>query len=141
MPRAQKFIPSLQSLLVASAFSVLVGCGGEGSPVQIMSAPTVTVTSLDDATTPVERRDVPTTESEDSSLCTNAAADPDGDGWGWENHNPCVVESQSTTGIANNAGDNLPVGILYFLWHCQACLLYTSPSPRDLSTSRMPSSA
>ena len=24
---------------------------------------------------------------------------------------------------------------------CQACLLYTSPSPRDLSTSRMPSSA
>ena len=25
--------------------------------------------------------------------------------------------------------------------HTQACLLYTSPSPRDLSTSRMPSSA
>ena len=25
--------------------------------------------------------------------------------------------------------------------HCQDCLLYTSPSPRDLSTSRMPSSA
>ena len=25
--------------------------------------------------------------------------------------------------------------------HCQVCLLYTSPSPRDLSTSRMPSSA
>ena len=24
---------------------------------------------------------------------------------------------------------------------CQGCLLYTSPSPRDLSTSRMPSSA
>ena len=24
---------------------------------------------------------------------------------------------------------------------CQNCLLYTSPSPRDLSTSRMPSSA
>ena len=24
---------------------------------------------------------------------------------------------------------------------CRACLLYTSPSPRDLSTSRMPSSA
>ena len=24
---------------------------------------------------------------------------------------------------------------------CTACLLYTSPSPRDLSTSRMPSSA
>ena len=25
--------------------------------------------------------------------------------------------------------------------HYKACLLYTSPSPRDLSTSRMPSSA
>ena len=25
--------------------------------------------------------------------------------------------------------------------HCSHCLLYTSPSPRDLSTSRMPSSA
>ena len=24
---------------------------------------------------------------------------------------------------------------------CKSCLLYTSPSPRDLSTSRMPSSA
>ena len=30
-----------------------------------------------------------------------------------------------------------------FKIHCtdEACLLYTSPSPRDLSTSRMPSSA
>ena len=26
-------------------------------------------------------------------------------------------------------------------WQCVSCLLYTSPSPRDLSTSRMPSSA
>ena len=25
--------------------------------------------------------------------------------------------------------------------HAESCLLYTSPSPRDLSTSRMPSSA
>ena len=25
--------------------------------------------------------------------------------------------------------------------HIEGCLLYTSPSPRDLSTSRMPSSA
>ena len=28
----------------------------------------------------------------------------------------------------------------YFMDYC-SCLLYTSPSPRDLSTSRMPSSA
>ena len=37
------------------------------------------------------------------------------------------------------------VGIHYFLalrtTYCIVCLLYTSPSPRDLSTSRMPSSA
>ena len=30
---------------------------------------------------------------------------------------------------------------LLLLASCWACLLYTSPSPRDLSTSRMPSSA
>ena len=29
----------------------------------------------------------------------------------------------------------------WFGWHGDSCLLYTSPSPRDLSTSRMPSSA
>ena len=29
----------------------------------------------------------------------------------------------------------------WVLSHCADCLLYTSPSPRDLSTSRMPSSA
>ncbi len=30
----------------------------------------------------------------------------------------------------------------YYVWHSvSTCLLYTSPSPRDLSTSRMPSSA
>jgi len=34
-----------------------------------------------------------------------------------------------------NAGANLGMDLIY------SCLLYTSPSPRDLSTSRMPSSA
>ena len=29
----------------------------------------------------------------------------------------------------------------YIPMECRSCLLYTSPSPRDLSTSRMPSSA
>ena len=33
------------------------------------------------------------------------------------------------------------VGVLIFLNRIKPCLLYTSPSPRDLSTSRMPSSA
>ena len=39
----------------------------------------------------------------------------------------------------------IPVGGMPMLEHTlarlKACLLYTSPSPRDLSTSRMPSSA
>ena len=33
-----------------------------------------------------------------------------------------------------------PAGLMYLL-EALRCLLYTSPSPRDLSTSRMPSSA
>ena len=32
-----------------------------------------------------------------------------------------------------------PLWLVY--WNSYICLLYTSPSPRDLSTSRMPSSA
>ena len=36
-------------------------------------------------------------------------------------------------------------GVVPIFWkqidHVEPCLLYTSPSPRDLSTSRMPSSA
>ena len=34
-----------------------------------------------------------------------------------------------------------PVTGTIFACHYRGCLLYTSPSPRDLSTSRMPSSA
>ena len=37
--------------------------------------------------------------------------------------------------------DSLDRNYLSFLNHNNGCLLYTSPSPRDLSTSRMPSSA
>ena len=37
-------------------------------------------------------------------------------------------------------GDNLAAALLR-AGKVQFCLLYTSPSPRDLSTSRMPSSA
>ena len=40
--------------------------------------------------------------------------------------------------ILKNVADSLKVKDIDF---CKSCLLYTSPSPRDLSTSRMPSSA
>ena len=36
---------------------------------------------------------------------------------------------------------NDPNNYYYHTYHNNTCLLYTSPSPRDLSTSRMPSSA
>ena len=38
-------------------------------------------------------------------------------------------------------GSNVYTGVMKTQGLKQACLLYTSPSPRDLSTSRMPSSA
>ena len=46
-------------------------------------------------------------------------------------------------GDDNKAGYlvNLLDGTESIVWCSNACLLYTSPSPRDLSTSRMPSSA
>ena len=47
---------------------------------------------------------------------------------GWEGEIPQSVERNGQTGLLGNDVFSL-------------CLLYTSPSPRDLSTSRMPSSA
>ena len=40
---------------------------------------------------------------------------------------------------ARSAGKDRGVDLSAYRWY--DCLLYTSPSPRDLSTSRMPSSA
>ena len=51
------------------------------------------------------------------------------------------VSAVTNHGASDAAGDvlgDVPAG---FLRDQQSCLLYTSPSPRDLSTSRMPSSA
>ena len=38
-------------------------------------------------------------------------------------------------------GKSIAANMLSAYYTCEYCLLYTSPSPRDLSTSRMPSSA
>ena len=63
----------------------------------------------------------------------------------------CVLANRLTTNPKNkvllieaggrdiNPWIHIPVG--YFKTMHNPCLLYTSPSPRDLSTSRMPSSA
>ncbi len=56
---------------------------------------------------------------------------------------PCDLKSL-TRGLAFQkqmaaGGIRKPLGEV--LLECRACLLYTSPSPRDLSTYRMPSSA
>ena len=50
-----------------------------------------------------------------------------------------VVQIQSGAGVdeINSYSLECPYGLVA----CTSCLLYTSPSPRDLSTSRMPSSA
>ena len=49
------------------------------------------------------------------------------------------VIGQAHTGTGKTATFGIPM--LQNIIHGGGCLLYTSPSPRDLSTSRMPSSA
>ena len=52
------------------------------------------------------------------------------------------VIGQARTGTGKTASFAIPIlEQLDGLDECRDCLLYTSPSPRDLSTSRMPSSA
>ena len=48
-----------------------------------------------------------------------------------------IAELATTPNASENHGETHPD----FRKHDDSCLLYTSPSPRDLSTSRMPSSA
>ena len=63
--------------------------------------------------------------------------------------NPCRA-MLTTPDVSSDSSERQPVSIKLIPWFplaqedkipVVACLLYTSPSPRDLSTSRMPSSA
>ena len=63
--------------------------------------------------------------------CSVALATPEGD---------CVAR-RDEAGERHQHAERLHVLIDEVLRETGTCLLYTSPSPRDLSTSRMPSSA
>ena len=52
-----------------------------------------------------------------------------------------LIEDQAATSIGYSAVSLVEVQDVYMWTDNNTCLLYTSPSPRDLSTSRMPSSA
>jgi len=52
------------------------------------------------------------------------------------------LASHIVRGTAFGLVGDMVIGVIgAFVGHWLICLLYTSPSPRDLSTSRMPSSA
>mgnify|MGYP003316028514 CR=1 FL=1 len=56
------------------------------------------------------------------------------------NNDGCII-ARSNESKALGIPMGAPVFQIEEQLHRQHCLLYTSPSPRDLSTSRMPSSA
>ena len=62
----------------------------------------------------------------------------DDDGGGDNNEDNCRVRGDV---CGSNAIVSLAFAIVGFYVLFKYCLLYTSPSPRDLSTARMPSSA
>ena len=53
------------------------------------------------------------------------------------NLNPMIAPNSGGNVIPNEPGSN----VIYIVVVLVICLLYTSPSPRDRSLSRMPSSA
>ena len=59
---------------------------------------------------------------------------------GWVEHNPMEIWS-TQYGVMNEVVAQSGVDVHDIAAIGITCLLYTSPSPRDLSTSRMPSSA
>ena len=60
---------------------------------------------------------------------------------GLQEHTEKAKLAKEIIALGNHGGGYLFIGFSDDEGHPEICLLYTSPSPRDLSTSRMPSSA
>ena len=58
-----------------------------------------------------------------------------------DNHCDIILVGDSLGSVLYNYKSTREVTLNTMIEHSKSCLLYTSPSPRDLSTSRMPSSA
>ena len=87
-------------------------------------------------------------EDPTSSPDTAQPPQPGEGGYGGDSTTPTTVASDSGSGGASqpsgpegNQGNSWYDLNVYEYSPSYSCLLYTSPSPRDLSTSRMPSSA
>ena len=62
--------------------------------------------------------------------------------WGPSEENPNIWTFALREGVTFHDGSAFTAeDVVFSLNRAMTCLLYTSPSPRDLSTSRMPSSA
>ena len=54
-----------------------------------------------------------TSQAHAMAVCSSPAADPDGDGWGWENNDSCIVDSSagsnSSPSVASVTANGDPV--------------------------------
>ena len=106
-------LPANRLLLLASLSIVLSACGGGSGSAENAAGSTQNTTDQQQVSieSPAEATSEPAPDVDELALGEALAAEFQTE-----------FDSQQTTGFS-------------------ACLLYTSPSPRDLSTSRMPSSA
>ena len=100
--------------LLSAATALLSACGGsyeDGSVEEVWQS------SDSDDGAAVEEDGVLGTAEQGLAYpyCVSAASDPDGDGWGWENNQRCIVVSSSTTGTmscSNPDGTNAVMAAL-----------------------------
>ena len=60
----------------------------------------------------------------------------------FSSNNKSKKEKNIIVGLSGGVDSSLSAALLVERgWNVEGCLLYTSPSPRDMSASRMPSSA